>query len=540
MTRIETIPVSALPGMPRLFVDFQEHFERVRPFYSDCSSGVELISGCVEQVLQQSYRREDLAAALERQNKRWEAPPEVGDSIRRLRDPRSVAVVTGQQIGIGGGPALALYKTVTALQATARLLGEGIPAVAVFWMASEDHDFEEIRQIDFPDPTGQPVAIRYGGEAEQSGSVGSLAVEEAGIAEIVQTLRRLWPDAQEILQLFEDSYRAGQSLADGFARFWLGLFGRHGLVVIDPAGDEVKPLQVDLFRKVLHERRQVRSAMERRNDELRAARYPLQVSLTEGHTLLLVTHEDRRLALIAERDGFRLGDSELRWTEQQTLEMLDSQPGRFSANVLLRPLLQDSIFPTATYIGGPAEIAYYAQLQPLFPLFGEREAIIRPRLSLTVVDARSQRLLERFQVTLQNLFEQGEDLVENALRSDASGPTLAEFDSVERMIADRLESLGKVLEQTDPTLGEALRTSESKMRYQLERVRAKYLKSAEQRNATVGDQIRYLRNVLVPDGRLQERTIHSLYFLCRLGQPWLDHLIGETNLDSRAHQALYL
>lgn len=537
--RTDAIPYSKLPGIPRLFVDFQEHFDRVRSFYSSCSGTSAITRDCVERLYQRSFPRAELVGALGRQASAWNAPAAVRENISRLSDPQTVAVVTGQQIGVGGGPALVLYKTVTALQSAAQLNADGVPAVPMFWMPTEDHDFEEVRYINMPDSTGHPLSIRYGQGEGDASPVGARRVDDS-IAAVVKQLRQAWPDATSVLAAFEHAYLPGRFLAEAFARFWTELFGALGLILIDPSDPALKTLQAEVFRKVLLRRKEVQRLLGERNDAIQAAGYPLQVNLSEGHTLLLVTQDGRRSALIEERDRFRPGEADAGWSQQEVLSQLEENPERFSPNVLLRPVIQDSILPTVCYVGGPAEIAYYAQLQPLFRLLGEPEPVVRPRLSLTVLDGRARKLLERYRIQVEEIFDRSANLAERMLRDQASLDVLDQIDAIERSLGAQLDRLAQSLEQSDRTIAQALDTSRKKISYQLDKIRTKFVRSSESRSEIVREHLGYLRSLLLPEGELQERAIHSLYFLCRFGTPWLEQMVAEIRSDGKGHQVWYL
>ncbi|MFQ5778865.1 MAG: bacillithiol biosynthesis cysteine-adding enzyme BshC, partial [Terriglobia bacterium] len=349
-----------IPHSTPLFLAYVYHYARVSAFYRYDPFDPASFRAAAGQVELEPGRRRQVAQVLAEQCQRFGAGPQSEENIARLRDAETVAVVTGQQTGLFGGPAYSIYKALTAVHLAEKLTREGTPAVPVFWLASEDHDFQEVNHTLFLDNGGRCLALHDSSSPHEGAPVGQIAFSPS-IDALRQRAVRLWPaEARSEAESLLSGYAPGANYADAFGRLLQRLLSARGLIVLDPAHPTLHALSRPLFRRALEQAEGLRARLRVRDRELSRAGYHAQVRLRDNATLLFLNLNGRRSPLRRRSQGFFLpgpGERSL----ASLLEELEDTPERFSANALLRPLIQDFLLPTVAYVAGPAEVAYYAQ-----------------------------------------------------------------------------------------------------------------------------------------------------------------------------------
>jgi len=480
-----------------------------------------------------------VADVLAEQNLTFGGGEKTRENIRRLREGRALAVVTGQQAALFGGPAYSAYKALTAIQLAERLSAEGTPAVPVFWLASEDHDFAEVNHAELLDARQQAILLRDPSAPAPDSPTGPI-VFDASINELRERLASLWPrelaaEAEPLLA----GYRPGVTYAQAFGRLFQALFAGRGLIVLDPTHQELHALSRPLFRRALEEDEALRELIRRRDRELEHAGYHVQVRLRENATLLFLSEEGRRLPLRRRGHGFGVERAGER-SAAALLELLERAPERFSANVLLRPLVQDSLLPTVAYVAGPAEVAYFAQASTLYQELLGRMPVIVPRASLTLVEPPVRRLLGRYRLRLEDFFH-GRPPVRARLGERHLPPRLLRrLEHTEAKIEKQLAAAAAELKKLDPTLEGAADTSRRKMLYQFEKLRGKAARAQAERTAIIERHLDALFNSLYPGRALQERRVNFLSFVARHGRELLARLLEQASFPCRDHQVIFL
>jgi len=458
-----------------------------------------------------------VADVLERQNRRWGATPETQASIESLRRG-AVACISGQQVGLLGGPLYSLLKAVSALQMAEELTAQGIDAVPVFWLATEDHDLAEIASVTLPNGCELEkltAAERNGSEAP----VGRLALPPQIDGVVERAAELLGPGW--VSDALRESYRAGERYGDAFARLFTRLLAGSGLILVDPLDEELHAITQPLFSAAAERAGELDAALLERGRELLRAGYHEQVRVTPESTLLFLLEGERRTVLHRAGDGFLAGARRL--PRQQLLEQIARQPGQFSSNVLLRPVMQDYLFPTAAYFAGPSEIAYFAQAAVVYEKLLGRVTPVLPRLSATLIGSEMGQLLDRYRLGFRDLFH-GTDQVCEVLSSRALAQPLREaLEGSEGALRSHLDAVQAELAKLDATLVEAAGRSEKKMLYQLSKIRRKAGRAELRRNPSLRQDACRVLTELFPEKGLQERVLPGIYFLARYGP----ELVGE-------------
>ena len=527
---------SEIPSSTRLFTDFLYDFERVRPYYGRPPDLDELEAAAREATLP-ARRRHTLVEALKRQNAGCR--PETSRSIDLLAEPGTVAVTTGQQIGLFGGPSFAVYKALTAIKTAEALRSRGVRAVPVFWLATEDHDLAEVDHAWLLDAENRPRRVEVETLAAPHQPVGGARLAEAAPARLREALATAFhdlPQAEFALHLASDCYRAGADLGAAFHTLFQKLFGRRGLILIDPMDAVLRRLAAPVVRAAIEGAPELNRELMQRGFELEQAGYHAQCRVTAETSPVFLMQGRRRTALVM--DGGDYADQERRYTVEALGALLDEAPERFSPNVLLRPVVQDFLLPTAVYVAGPAESAYMAQAEVLYRRLLRRMPVVAPRSSFTILDARAERYLERYQLGVPDCFQRVENLRRRISSRLIPANLEKAFSDGELSISSSLDAIDADLTKFDPSLGAALSNARKKMLYQFGKVRSTVARESLRRDQRAEREADHLANLVFPHGALQERSFSVLSFLARYGESFLDRIHGSIHAGCHDHQVV--
>ena len=535
-----SLPYTRVPKSSALYLDYLYHFDRVAPFFDRSPFDISSYKAIADNVQRLHSARGEVSEILTRQNRGFESGEATFASIRHLTKPGTLAVVTGQQVGLLSGPAFTLYKALTAVRLAQWLSEKGLPTVPVFWLATEDHDLEEVAQVSTLDDEYNLVAFRDPGERPAPhSSVGSVRLSQ----EIRRTLDQLeasLPAAESRDHLLRDlraAYVPGATWGQAFGRLMARLFGRWGVVLVDPLDEDIHRLTTHVYRQVLSESATIQETLQQRSRDLVRTGYHAQVHVAEDSTLVFWARDGNRRPLHRRDGGFVLDEREKVSFEQLRLG-LEKQPLTFSASALLRPIVQDVLLPTIAYIAGPSELAYHGQTQVLYPFFGRPQPVIFPRAGFTLVDHRINRLLEKYRLAVGDVWQGEEHLRRKVAAAGFAEGWSERLDRSERDLTALLERLRGDLQTLDPTLLDTLKHAEEKMKYQMERLRGKISQAALQRSEVLLRHAQSLMRFLLPNRELQEREVSGVYFLARAGYDLLDRVLTQIRIDSSDHQVM--
>ena len=473
--------------------------------------------------------RADVACLLAAQNQTWGAGTETLAQLERLAGGAS-AVVTGQQVGLFGGPLLTLFKAATAIRRAEDASRAGHSHVPIFWLASEDHDLAEVNHAVFPDRIS---TIKQGSGSDDGLRTLHLATPQphalsVGKIPLGADVVPLLEEVQSLLgngpayDLLAACYRPEATYAEAFGRLLLRVFARHGLIVIDASSRPFHALARPVLRAAIKQAAPLRAALLERARTLEAAGYHAQVRVAESSSLLFLLDETTgaRVALhLHSGEEWKAGGRA--YSTAALLDILEATPERFSPNALLRPLMQDALLPTSAYIGGPAEIAYFAQSQVLYERILGRVTPILPRLSATLIEPQVAHLLERYGLEWVDVLDEpgtgaGSESLAQRLAARAMSVEGKRRLALTGEALDReLTALTTWMESVDAGLGRSARTAASKMRYQMNRMRRLAANFERERAPSLRRHAAQLRQHLHPTGHLQERVLAAAWFLQR-------------------------
>lgn len=465
---------------------------------------------------------------------------EAAARARQLGDPDAVALVTGQQAVLFGGPLFVLYKALAALKLAADLeRRRGRPVVPVFWVASDDHDFAEVRSTTVLDESGQIRTLRYAPAREPVGQPAARVALDETIGGLVEELARSLPAGAHrdgIVARVAECYRPGVSLSDAFARLVSSLLP--GLVVLDPSDPALRALMIPVLSRELSERSPTSRLAEEVGKELLAAGYHQQVPVRPGFLNLFLIDSERRAL------GIEDGDIEVRGTDRripfdEALRLVRSRPEEWSPGVLLRPLAQDLMLPTAAYVGGPAEIAYHAQIGPSYAHFGIPRPALVPRPSLTVVEPPQARALEAEGLSLSDLQGDPEAVLARWAR-EAYPEVESAFARTREALEREMAAVADVLGGLDPTLRGAAESALGRALHQIDSVHEKSTRALKKRDQSRAERLRRTRDALLPGGALQERGLGLISLLTRHGEGIIQDIRDRMDPWAKGHQVLHL
>jgi bacillithiol biosynthesis cysteine-adding enzyme BshC len=473
---------------------------------------------------------------LERQNKAFGSSSQTFESLSAFR-AGALAVVTGQQVGLFGGPVFSLYKALSAVKLAAEARDRGVNCVAIFWLASEDHDLEEVNQVSIPASDSRPEKLTSSAHNGDNAPVGTIRLGPE-IVELTQRVQALVGES-EFSSLLSECYRPEDTLGSSFAKFFARVFADFGVILLDASDPELDSLAAHLYRQVIERAPELNRALLQCDQELLSAGYHQQVRITNTSTPLFVIRNGSRVPLHHSSAGsFRVGEEEI--SRPDLLRMVGATPHVFSPNVLLRPILQDFLLPTLAYVGGAAEVAYFAQAAALYRNLSGRVTPIVPRFSATLIEAKPQALLEKYGLSFSDLFHGPEALRETIGSRLLDTRLQTSFDQAGAALERSMAAIRESLLQVDKTLVESADNAESKMLHQLTSLRARAAR-AELRQSEVAERhARLLSNALYPDKALQEREFAGLYFLAKHGRKLLHELLADINPDCVDHQLITL
>jgi len=533
--RSQCLPFTQVPHTTRLFKDFLSWTPEVRKFYSHSPQIKKWLPERISSLKYDSDRRAQVANLLERQNQSWGASAKTTENIKRFRSG-AAAIVTGQQVGLFGGPLFAIFKALTAIKLAEEANAAGSNCVPVFWLATTDHDLEEVNQVQLPGPEATLRKISVPVNALTDAPVGRVAFGpeiESGRLAVAELLGE-----SEITELLRQTYREAETFGTAFAKFLVRLFADKGVIVLDAADPEVQQIAMPVYRAAAERARELNQALQARGRELEAAGYHQQVKVIQSSTLLFTLREGARVPVhLGERELF-VGEEKI--SQQQLVSRIESSAEQFSANVLLRPVVQDYLLPTVAYVGGSAEVAYFAQAAVVYEAIAGSVTPIFPRFSATIIEAKQQALLEKYGLGLNDMFQGGELVCEKLAGHTLPEELQAAFEQGEATVRKSLARIQNALRRLDKTLVEASENAASKMQHQLEQLRARAARAELRQQEVLRLHAELLSNTLYPHKILQEREIAGIYFTAKYGTGLLQDLLGVVNPECLDHQVVYL
>ncbi len=533
--RAECLPFSQIPHSSRLFLDFLSYSGQAGSFYPRSPYISAWAKAEASGIRYDAERRSAVTAVLERQNKAWGCSAKTAENLRRFRDGAHV-VVTGQQVGVFGGPLFAILKALTAVQAAAKAEASGVPCVPVFWLATEDHDLEEVSSVSAPASDGSLQVVSIAPPAIESSPVGDVRFGSEIEEQVARVAELMGPS--DVTDTLIEAYKPGVSMGDAFAKLYSKVFAEWGIILIDGYDPELHRIAKPVYRAAAENGDEIDRLLLARGKELEAAGYHQQVKVTSSSTVLFEIIDGQRTVIQRANGGFKAGGK--RYTAPELMERIEAHPEKFSANVLLRPVIQDYLLPTLAYVGGPAEVAYFAQVAVVYEQLAGRVTPVLPRFSGTIVNPKMAKLLDKYALKLVDLFV-GPDALKVRMAQRVLPQNLqADMHAADSAVRSAMERVKLDLNKLDPTLVASAEKAMAKMRYQVDRLGKRAARAELLRNEIVARHGDLLSSNLFPHKNLQEREIAGVYFLAQHGLDLMQTLYEAVKVECPDHQVIYL
>ena len=520
------INFNQIPKSTKLFLDYLYDFEKVKDFYQ--FSPFEPVEFTIqfEKLKNRKYHRNEIADILIEQNKKYGANETTLKSIEKIRDENTFVVFTGQQIGLFGGPLYTLYKALTAINLSIHL-SKHTPYTVLpfFWVEGEDHDFEEIQSAYVTGKNNELVELKYEPKEPHNGQcVGGMVLDET-ISQLIDRYADLTHDTEfkeKTINALRECYKPGRTLADAFGCWITYLMGHLGLILLDPSDPRFKKMALPVYETcLLKHREEINTELNRVNEELINKGYHNQV----GHrmdTLDFFYHDPRRLPFVREDGIYYLKDSDLRFTRKELLKFMWENVENFSPNVMLRPQVQDYIFPTAAYVAGPSEVAYFAQFKGIYEIFGTPMPVIYPRRSITVLEKKVQKVMEKYEVDFTDVFTEQHALELKIVRRNYPESLNNTISETKKLVFSQVSKLEKEAGDFNANLKPVIKRLKGRISKELSSTETRLAHEMEKKDNIMKRQLNKIFINIYPDNHLQERRFNILNFLYKYDLKFVD------------------
>lgn len=511
-----TIPFEQLP-FSKLFSDYTKKSDSINQFFETHPFSKKERDSYLE-----SYRfkgnREDSVELLKRFNKQFDATDQTLQQIEKLRDENSIAVVTGQQLTLYGGPLFTVYKIASAIIQARNLQNEyGRSVIPVFWLADEDHDYEEAATVGILDRDDwHSLSFNLNGKSKPP--VGRLELDDS-FKEFRENIKEFLFDTdftQELTNLLDTCYRPGSTFRESFGNLILKLFGKHGLILAGSDDPDIKQLGSEILTKSVSHKDDVYKSVMTATDNLENMGYHRQVEPGKSNLFWIDDAGNRRKLKTGGNGSWNAGEK-TSWTEQELIRKIEKSPARFSPNVFTRPLLQDTLLPAVCYVAGPGELAYYAQMKDFYTVFGMKMPMILPRFSATLLESNIDRIMEKLPFKIGEYDQRIEDLESQYMESAEEVDIEKIFNDWKKKVDNITQKKKAEIDRVDPTLKGSAGKVTALYFTELDKLKGKLYRSQKEQEQTNLNRIRKIKANLFPGGGLQERNVAFIYFMNKYG-----------------------
>jgi len=536
---------SDIPGHQNLFLDYLSEFENVNEYYKYNFRDKENYKKIFKSISEsQRAVKSGLGNILKSQYTGLKISKRTKKNLELFSKENTLAIVTGQQLGILGGPMYTFYKIITAIKLSDHLNEryDEFNFVPVFWLEADDHDFNEVRSINIINNDNNIKKIEYKEKIDPDDikrSVGLIEIDDT-IIDFFNQLKENLRDTEftkRLLDTLKSIYSSGKTFKTSFVELIHSIFDGYGLVILDPTDKRLKEKLKPVFRKEITDFRKHTEKLVFVSAKLEEV-YNAQVKINPVN--LFFSTGDGRYSIEPVESEFRLKRKRKSFTKEELLELVENEPERFSPNVLLRPICQDYILPTAFYIAGPSEIAYFAQVTPLYDFYEIQTPIIYPRSSATLVEANINKTLEKYQLSVNGIFMGVDELKKNVIESLSKNNVDEIFTKTMNDIEIALDNLREKLFDLDKTIADNSKKYRSKISNTLNELRNKAEQAQHKKYEVTLRQLDRACNLLYPNGNLQEREINYTYFLNKYGEGFLQRIFTALEIDKFEHQIITL
>lgn len=462
--------------------------------------------------------RPTLVSTLQKQYSKVETSVLTKQNIDALNNPNTFTVTTGHQLNLFSGPLYFLYKIISTINLTTELKAKypTYNLVPVYWMATEDHDFEEINYFNFK-------GKKFRWNKESTGPVGRLSTE--GLAEFLEVYALELgssTNAETIKKLFTESYLNHDNLADATRFLANALFGAYGLVILDADNADLKRNFIPFIKEELLQQSSHKLVLETAE---KLKEYTAQVNPREIN--LFYIEDDLRERILFENDTYKVNHTKIEFSETEILTLLEIHPEKFSPNVIMRPLYQEVILPNLCYIGGGGEIAYWLELKSFFAAAKVTFPILLLRNSVLLATEKQAKKADKLDLNWADLFSKQAHLVTIKTKELSDFPV--DLTNLKAQLQKQFQDLYNVANKTDQSFLGAVKAQETKQIKGLENLEKRLMKAQKRKLSDILQRITELQNELFPNQSLQERQTNFSEFYLEFGENLIPTLVKQLN-----------
>ncbi len=527
-----------------LYADYNSNYDKVSRFFSGNYREKDSWEKKIQELHKNKYERTLLHRVLNEQNREFHSGIKTIANIDLLGNDNTLAVVTGQQLGLFASPLYTVYKAITAVK-LAKKLGADYPEysfVPVFWLEGEDHDFEEINKIKYINSQNELSIAEYlvgGKQLERNiGAVGNIVFDEY-IGQFFTGIETTLPQSEyssALLEIMRGYYKQGNSLLKAFTGFFNHVYEDSGLIFLNPNHPELKRTLSPLFVREINSNSDASKLVIQKSVELEE-HYHAQIK-AKALNLFMFHKGGRHLIEPSDSGDYFLKNLRQRFTKDELLTVATNTPELLSPNVVTRPLCQDTLLPTIAYVGGPAEIAYFAQLKPVYEYFNITMPIIYPRASITLVEEKVQKVLQKYSLEIEDLFDDVEPVLAKVSEQVSEVKVDGLFEALDIRVKEALNEARFGIQQIDSTLNGTIDSTLVKFQQQLEVLKQKTQKAQQQKEEISLKQIRKAALNIFPNGNFQEREFSLVQYLNKYGPDFVKWVSNEISIDKFQHQVI--
>jgi bacillithiol biosynthesis cysteine-adding enzyme BshC len=523
-----------------LYKSYVGDFQQLDDYYKTNPFDAEEIARKIE-AFQFRGDRSEIVDILTPFNQQFGAHQIALDNIQRFKNKEALAVVTGQQLGIYGGSLYTIFKTISVIHLANKMEKQyDRPVIPVFWLADEDHDYDEVRDLNVFNSSDEVEHLELPPENGQLSPVAEMSVPQQ-IEQMRSNLRESLYNTDfsgELWELLDNSFEPGNTFLKSFGLFISNLFSKHGLVLAGSNNPRVKKMTGKYLKKSISSADQVRQALEDQTEQLNDE-FHQQVKLYDSN-LFYLDEKNGRAKISRNETGWEI-DAGRGWKTEQLVEEIEAKPENFSPNVFLRPILQDALLPTIGYVAGPGETAYYGQMKKMYSCFDLEMHIIFPRLSATIVEPAIDRILNELPFEFHEYDKRIEDLESDYVDRTEQHDIEAIFkdwkEKIQQLAGPKKEEIADI----DTTLEGAVEKSTSVYFGELDKLKGKVYRAVKKQDEIQLKRIRRIKTNLFPSDTLQERVIAAIFYMNKYGVDIWDRLLDSLDEDEEfdQHKLIY-
>ncbi|MBN2411283.1 bacillithiol biosynthesis cysteine-adding enzyme BshC [candidate division KSB1 bacterium] len=534
-----SFPPEKTPGISQLVVDYLTDWEKVKKFFTGDFRNLENYRHIADNVLltKRPFKKE-LTKILTEQNTNFGCERTTLENISKLSEPETLVVATGQQVGLFSGPLYTIYKALTTIKLARELsIRMRTTVLPVFYLVSEDHDFDEVKWTGYIDRDNRYKKLVYEAQNRSDRS----PVSQIDLDNSISTLITQFADSivdteykDEILNSLGECYKPGVKYVIAFARWFTRLFEKYGIILFDSSDSRFKPFVKDVFAKELKEQISIK-VLQKAGQELTDRGYHTQISVQPDRPNVFTLKDGRHSLQLQENEYINMFSG-----EKYTVDVLLQHPELLSPKAALRPLVQDTLFPTVAYVGGPGEIAYWAQLKGLYKAMALQMPIVFPRAGFTLIEPKIKRHFEKFALIPEQFIIDRQGSIEKALSAYVPEDIKERFVNIQANLSHDLKLLREKIIKSEPSMKTVIEKTESGIEKQIDMMEQKVMKAVEQREQIISEQIRTISENLLPENTLQERKLNILPYLIKYGRSLLDRLYDAVDPENIEHKMMEL